>query len=320
MRMRADVYAFRSASSRENTGAPVMRWVRTTLPWMSMTVTETDTFSSADSASTRSAMVFAVVSRSMVVRSVSESEMGGSVSALAIEAHLSHVESESIFRVSGFLEPVLQEGLDSLLRRRSPDGGHARVPAGSDLDVGRQAGFVDEVLGVGDGPLVERGDPGCESVDEVVQLAIRQRAVHVAEALGIGASDVVCAQEHFERACPSHDPRQSCHGPAAGDEAHAHFELRQERLLAAREAHVAGERELTAVSGCPPPDQRDRDERGARQAHQDVGPRLEAGRTLREAGQILEVREEVGVIQKEAVDGTFEDHHVHSLIALQLRH
>src|SRR3954471_6355121 len=113
-----------------------------------MTVTATGTFSLADSASTRSAMFFAVVSRSMVVCSVSESEMGRSDSALAIEAHLSHVESESIFRVSGLLEPLLQEGLDSVLRRRSLDGGHARVPAGSDLDVGRQAGFVHKSLGV----------------------------------------------------------------------------------------------------------------------------------------------------------------------------
>ena len=68
------------------------------------------------------------------------------------------------------------------------------------------------------------------------------------------------------------------------------------------------------------PDQRDRNERGARQAHQDVGPRLEAGRTLRDAGQILELGEEVGVIQKEAVDGTFEDHHLHSVVVLERRH
>ena len=38
---------------------------------------------------------------------------------------------------------------------------------------------------------------------------------------------------------------------------------------------------------------------------------LEAGRALGDASQILEVREEVGVIQKDAVDGTFEDHHLH---------
>jgi hypothetical protein len=40
---------------------------------------------------------------------------------------------------------------------------------------------------------------------------------------------------------------------------------------------------------------------------------------LRDAGQILEVREEVGVIQKEAVDGTLEDHHLHSVVVLERR-
>src|SRR4051812_17600838 len=50
------------------------------------------------------------------------------------------------------------------------------------------------------------------------------------------------------------------------------------------------------------------------------GHASEAARTLRDAGQILEAREEVGVIQKEAVDGTFEDHHLHSVIVLERRH
>src|SRR3954453_12220694 len=140
-----------------------MRWVRTTLPLLSMTVTATGTFCVADSVSTRSAMFFAVVSRSMVVCFLSA----------AVEAQLSHRESESIFRVSGLLEPALQEGFDSFLRRRSLDRGHAGVPARSDLDVGRQAGFVDKALGVGDRPLVEGGDPGGECVDELVQLRIR---------------------------------------------------------------------------------------------------------------------------------------------------
>ena len=36
-------------------------------------------------------------------------------------------------------------------------------------------------------------------------------------------------------------------------------------------------------------------------------------------GQILEVREEVGVIQKDAVDGTFEHHHLHSVVVLERR-
>jgi hypothetical protein len=40
---------------------------------------------------------------------------------------------------------------------------------------------------------------------------------------------------------------------------------------------------------------------------------------LRDASQILEVREEVGVIQKDVVDGTLEDHHLHSVIVLEGR-
>src|SRR3954465_10963849 len=140
---------------------------------MSITVTATGTFCSRDSSSTRSAMFFAMVSRSMVVCSVSEREMGRWDSARAMEPPLPHVEPEPMFRVSRLLEPLLQEVLDSFLRRRSLDGGHAGVPARSDLDVGRQAGFVDEALGVGDRPLVERRDPGGERVDEVVQLGIR---------------------------------------------------------------------------------------------------------------------------------------------------
>src|SRR5690348_43322 len=93
--------------------------------------------------------------------------------ALGVEAQLSHVESESIFGVSRLLEPLLQEGFDSFLRRWSLDGGHAGVPARSDFDVGRQAGFVYQALGVGDCPLVERGDPGCECLNEIVELVIR---------------------------------------------------------------------------------------------------------------------------------------------------
>src|SRR5256885_8639942 len=148
-----------------------MRWVRTTLPWMSMTITATATFCFADSASTRSAMFFAMVSKSMVVCSFQKVRWAVRISALSSE--LSHVESESIFRVSGLLEPLLQEGFDAFLRRGSLDGRHAGVPASSDFDVGREAGFVHETFGVYDRPLVEGGDPARECVDEIVQLGIR---------------------------------------------------------------------------------------------------------------------------------------------------
>src|SRR3954453_23649928 len=98
-------------------------------------------------------MCFAMDSRSMVWGSLPEREMGG---ADSVESQPADGESESMLRVSGRLEPSLHEALDPLLRRRPPDGGHAGVPAGSDLDVGRQAGYVHQALGVGDRPLVER--------------------------------------------------------------------------------------------------------------------------------------------------------------------
>ena len=54
-------------------------------------------------------------------------------------------------------------GPDPLVGRRSRDGGHAGIPAAADLDVGRQAGFVHQAFGVGDRPLVERGDAGASA-------------------------------------------------------------------------------------------------------------------------------------------------------------
>src|SRR3954452_20671173 len=138
-----------------------MRWVRTTLPCVSMTVTATGTSRLAASASARSAICFAIVSRSMVM------------SALALAAQSAQRVAKSILHVSRLLQSLLHEGLDVLLRRWSLDGGHAGVPARSDLDVGRQAGFVHEALGVGDRPRVEGGDPGCQCVDEVVQVGVR---------------------------------------------------------------------------------------------------------------------------------------------------
>src|SRR5260370_10925212 len=150
-----------------------MRWTRTTLPWISITVTATGTFCFNDSASTRSAIFFAVMSKSMVLCFLSESEKAVRISALTLEAELPQVESESILRVSRLLESLFQEDFDSSLGRRPLDGGHAGIPAGSPFDVGRQTGFIHEALGVGDRPLVERGDPGCECLDEVVQLGIR---------------------------------------------------------------------------------------------------------------------------------------------------
>jgi len=62
---------------------------------------------------------------------------------LAHEPQLPDVESESILRVSRLLEPLLQEGFDSFLRRWSLDGGHAGVqPALISTSGGRLASFT----------------------------------------------------------------------------------------------------------------------------------------------------------------------------------
>src|SRR5437879_554920 len=137
-----------------------------------MTVTARGTPCLNDSASARSAISFAMASKSMVKCFLSESEIGRDTSALALEAKPSQVESESILRISRLLQPLLQEGFDSRLRCGSLDRVHTGIPARSDLDVGRQAGFVHEPLGISDRPLIERGDPGCECFDEIVQLGI----------------------------------------------------------------------------------------------------------------------------------------------------
>jgi len=107
---------------------------------------------------------------------------------------------------------------------------------------------------------------------------------------------------------------------AAGHQTDAHFPLRQNGQFPACEAHVARKSDLTSVSGRPAPDQGDRHEGRSSQAHQDVRPRLETGRPLRQAGQILELGEEVGVIQKVAFDSTFKDHDLHMLVSFELRH
>src|SRR5690348_3048786 len=102
-----------------------------------MTVTATGFCCLSVSASTRSAICFATVSKSMIVWSLSEMRQAGRISTVAITTQPAQVQSESLLHVSRLLETPLQKRFDSFLCRGSCDGGHARVPAGSDLDVGR---------------------------------------------------------------------------------------------------------------------------------------------------------------------------------------
>src|ERR1700738_4569576 len=187
-----------------------------------MTQTATGTLARADCVSTRSAMFFAKVSRSMAVSflmSVARKRKFGLASSEASASlpELPHIETQAVFCVAGTMEALLEQSLDLALCCRPSDRGHASVPAGGDLDVLRQAGGTHEALGVRDRTLVERRDALRQCVDEPVELGGRQRPVHVAIGFSEIAPDVIGAQEHLQRSLSAHLPRQARHGSAAGD-------------------------------------------------------------------------------------------------------
>ena len=89
---------------------------------------------------------------------------------------MAQVVSEAIFDVARLVEAARHQRFDPLLGRGSTERSDARVPPGTEFDVRRQAG-VDEALGVGDGPLVEPGDPGRERLYVRVEFGIGQGAI-----------------------------------------------------------------------------------------------------------------------------------------------
>src|SRR5262249_11926227 len=92
-----------------------------------------------------------------------------------LSADLADVMSQTVFYISRFVKASLHQFLDPLLRGRAHDRGKAHIPLGCNFEVRRQAGHVDEVFGLGDRPLVERCDPGCERVHKPVEVRIGQR-------------------------------------------------------------------------------------------------------------------------------------------------
>lgn len=80
-------------------------------------------------------------------------------------AKLSQVESQAILDVSRLMESDLTQSPDPCLRGGPCDRCHAAVPAGRYLDVGDWICGIHEPFGVGDCPLVERGDAGGQRVD-----------------------------------------------------------------------------------------------------------------------------------------------------------
>jgi hypothetical protein len=59
------------------------------------------------------------------------------ISRFTLEVQSPEVEPEAILQASRFLEPLLQEIIDSFLRRWSPEGSQESIPASSDFDTVR---------------------------------------------------------------------------------------------------------------------------------------------------------------------------------------
>src|SRR5882724_3487157 len=174
------------------------------------------------------------------------------------------------------LESAIQQSLDSLLRFGPSQRGLKRSN-GLEEPVGRrQRDMVDEILRGGDSTPVEGGDPARERVDEALQLRVRKCAVDVSISFRSVAVEVVRAQNDFERPTATDQMWKTFCTPAAGMQSYPDFGLAESRVLARREAHVAGEDDLAAHAPDTASYLRDADHWGLGETHERIHQDREA--------------------------------------------
>src|SRR5467141_1716846 len=205
------------------------------------------------------------------------------------------------FEVAVSLESALQQILDSLLRFRPSQRGLKRSDGGEEPVGGWQRDLVNEILRRRDSTPVEGGDPARQRVDEAIQLRVRKCPVDVSVSFRGVAVEVVRAENDFERAAAADQQWEAFRTAAAGIYSHPDFGLAQQRVLARREAHVAGEDELAAHAPDAASDLRDADHRRLGEADERIHQNREAGRpdscgdVPRLAGQIKVGKVEVRI-------------------------
>jgi len=168
--------------------------------------------------------------------------------------------------------------LDSLLRFRPRQRGLKRVEGVEEPVGGWQRDLVNEILRPRERAPIEGGDPAREHVDEAVQLRVRKCPVDVSVAFRGVAVEVVRAENDFERAAAADQQWEAFRTAAAGIHSHPDFGLTQSRILARREAHVAGEDELAAHAPDAASDLRDADHWGLGKTDERIHQDREAGR------------------------------------------
>src|SRR5262249_35254258 len=128
------------------------------------------------------------------------------------------------------------------------------------------------------------------------------------------ARDIVGPEKYLQCASSSHQTRQPCHWPTAGDDTSPNFEVRQNSFFAAGETHVTGESKLTSDTCGPTPNQGDRGNRCAAQPHKHIGKRLQPCGPGRQAGCVLNSREKIVMSQKEPRNGAVKNDHFYLLV------
>src|SRR2546426_12050978 len=125
---------------------------------------------------------------------------------------------------------------------------------------------------------IEGGDPAREHVDEAVQLRVRKGPVDVSVSFRGLTVEVIRAENDFERAAAADQQWEALRSAAAGIHSHPDFGLAQSRVLARREAHVAGEHELATHAPDAASDLRDADHRRLGETDERIHQDREAGR------------------------------------------
>lgn len=86
-------------------------------------------------------------------------------------AVLRGVVAEVPFNVAGLLQSLLDQSLDAGLRRWALDRSDERIPPGLHFRLRWQAGSVNQLLGLDNGILIERGDAFRQGIDKGISSA-----------------------------------------------------------------------------------------------------------------------------------------------------
>lgn len=110
-------------------------------------------------------------------------------------AQLSDVVAKPCLDISWFVEPTLEQFLDSRLGSGAAERGEKGVPLGCDLRVGRQAVHVDQTFRLRERLFVERRNSCGKCVDEGVEFGVGQGAVDVSVEFRQLTADIVGTEQ-----------------------------------------------------------------------------------------------------------------------------